>query len=65
VSTEAGIDLARFGRTLLLVGFVTGFFLLLSANRLDEDLFSLAAVAIGVVAFITAMVGFLIAGSEF
>lgn len=65
MSTEAGIDLARFGRTLLLVGFVTGFFLLLSANRLDEDLFSLAAVAIGVVAFITAMVGFFIAGSEF
>ncbi|MFT4923592.1 MAG: ABC-type enterobactin transport system permease subunit [Haloarculaceae archaeon] len=65
VSTESDIDLARLGRTLILIGFVTAFFLLLSANRLDEDIFSIAAVAIGVVAFITAMVEFFISESEF
>lgn len=66
MSSEPGIDVARFGRTLILIGFVTAVFLLLSANRLDQDVFSIAAVAIGAVALITAMVGFFIAaGSAF
>jgi len=51
---------------LVLVGFVTGVFLLLIANRLGAELFKVGAVAIGTVALITAMVGFLIAaGSAF
>jgi hypothetical protein len=66
VSNQAGIDVGRFGRTLVLVGFVTGVFLLLTANRLGGELFRVGAVAIGTVALITAMVGFLIAaGSAF
>lgn len=66
MSNHPGIDVGRFGRTLVLVGFVTGVFLLLTANRLGDDLFKVGAVAIGTVAFVTAMVGFLIAaGSEF
>lgn len=66
MSKQAGIDAGRFGRTLVLVGFVTGVFLLLTANRLGDELFKVGAVAIGTIALITAMVGFLIAaGSGF
>lgn len=64
VSSEPGFDLGRFGRTLALVGFVTAVFLILAANRLSGDLFQVGAFAIGAVAFITAMVGFLIAGAS-
>ena len=54
MANHPGIDAGRFG-----------VFLLLTANRLGDDLFKVGAVAIGTVAFITAMVGFLIAaGSE-
>jgi hypothetical protein len=63
VSSKPGIDVGRFGRTLALVGIVTAVFLLLTANRLGEELFQVGAVAIGTVAFITAMIGFLIAAS--
>jgi hypothetical protein len=66
VSNQSGFDTGRFGRTLVLIGFVTAVFLLLSANRLGDDLFKVVAVAIGTVGLITAMVGFLIAaGSAF
>lgn len=62
----AGIDMARFGRTLALIGFVTAVFILLTANRLSGDLLQVGFVAIGTVAFITAVVGFFIAaGSAF
>jgi hypothetical protein len=61
-----GIDLGRLGRTLALVGFVTAVFVLLTANRLDGALVQVGVVAIGTVAFITAIVGFLVAaGSRF
>jgi hypothetical protein len=66
VSDEPGFDTGRFGRTLVLIGFVTAVFLLLSANRLGDELFQIGAVAIGAVGLITAIVGFLIAaGSAF
>lgn len=66
MSNQPGFDTGRFGRTLVLIGFVTGVFMLLSANRLGDDLFKIGAVAIGTVALITAIVGFLIAaGSAF
>lgn len=64
MSSEPGIDLGRFGRTLALIGFVTAAFLLLIANRLEGDVFQIGSVAIGVVALITAMVGFFIAAGE-
>ena len=64
MSSGQGIDLGRFGRTLALIGFVTAVFLILSADRLSGDLFRIGAVAIGAVAFVTAMVGFLIAAGS-
>jgi len=63
---STGIDMGRFGRTLGLVGFVTAVFMLLTANRLGGDLAQVGFVAIGTVAFITAVVGFFVAaGSAF
>jgi hypothetical protein len=64
--TGSGIDFGRLGRTLALVGFVTAVFVLLTANRLSGALVQVGVVAIGTVAFITAIVGFLVAaGSRF
>ena len=66
MSNQPGFDTGRFGRTLLLIGLVTAVFLLLAANRLDDAVFRVVAVAIGTVGMITAMLGFLIAaGSAF
>jgi hypothetical protein len=64
VSSEPGIDVGRFGRTMALIGLVTAVFLLLSANRLGDDAFKVGAVAIGSVALITAITGFLIAAGS-
>ncbi|ESS03637.1 MAG: hypothetical protein A07HR67_02035 [uncultured archaeon A07HR67] len=64
MSSEPGIDLGRFGRTLVLVGFVTAVFLMLTANRLDDDVFRIGAVAIGTIAVVTAIVGFLVAAGS-
>jgi ABC-type enterobactin transport system permease subunit len=61
VSDEPGIDLARLGRTLTLIGFVTAVFLLLAVNRLSGEVFRVGVVGIGAVAFVTAIVGFLVA----
>lgn len=64
MSNGPGFDTGRFGRTLLLVGFVTTVFLFLTANRLSDDAFRIGAVAIGTVAMVTAIVGFLIAAGS-
>lgn len=64
MSNEAGFDTGRFGRTLVLVGFVTAVFLLLTARRFSDEVFQIGAVAIGSVALITAIVGFLIAAGS-
>jgi hypothetical protein len=64
VSSEPGIDTARFGRTLALIGFVTAVFLALAANRLEGDVFKVGAVAIGSVALVTATIGFLVAAGS-
>lgn len=61
MSNEPSIDLARLGRTLTLIGFVTAVFLLLAVNRLSGDVLQVGIVGIGAVAFLTAIVGFLIA----
>lgn len=61
---ETSIDFGRFGRTLALIGFVTAVFMMLTANRLDPEIAQIGYFAVGVVALITAMIGFLIvAGS--
>lgn len=64
MSSEPGIDAGRFGRTLVLIGFVTAVFLILTANRLEDEVFRIGAFAIGTVAVITAMTGFLIAAGS-
>jgi len=64
VSSEPGIDAGRFGRTLVLIGFVTAVFLMLTANRLGDDAFRIGAVAIGTVALVTAIIGVLIAAGS-
>ena len=61
MSSDDGLDIARFGRLLLLIGFVTAVSLLTSARVLTSDLFSVAVVAIGSIALVTAIIGFLIA----
>jgi len=60
---EGGFDTGRLGRLLGLIGFVTAVSLLTSAQVLPSDLFSIAVVAIGSVALVTAITGFLIAGA--
>lgn len=64
MSNHPGIDRGRFGRTLVLISFVTAVFLILTANRFDDALFRISAVGIGVIALITAMGGFLIAAGS-
>ena len=58
------LPIGRFARTLTLIIFVTAAFLLLAANRLDGVLFQVGAVAVGAVAVVTAIVGFLIAAGS-
>ena len=64
MSNEPGLDRGRFGRTLILISFVTAVFLILTANRLGDEVFRIGAFAIGTVAVITAIVGFLIAAGS-
>jgi len=64
VSSESGIDIGRFGRTVALISFVTAVFLLLIASRLEGEVFQMGAVAIGTVAIITTMIGFFIAAGD-
>ena len=58
---DEGFDTGRFGRLLTLIAAVTAVSLLTSAQALSGALFSIAVVAVGAVALVTAMVGFLIA----
>lgn len=57
----AGFNVGRFGRLLVLIAAVTAVSLLTSAQVLGGAALSIVAVAIGAVAVITALVGFLIA----
>ncbi|RQG98793.1 hypothetical protein [Natrarchaeobius oligotrophus] len=58
---DGGFDAGRFGRLLALVAAVTAIALLTSAQVLSGAIFSIAVVAVGAVAVVTAIVGFLIA----
>jgi hypothetical protein len=62
--TDPGIDTGRLGRTLALIGFVTAVFILLTANRLGGQTAQVGFVAVGTVAFITAIVGFFVAAGS-
>jgi len=65
MSAESTIDAARFARTLTLIVFVTAVFLFVLAERLEDELFQIGAIAVGAVAVLTAIVGFLIAASTY
>ena len=62
--TDSGIHVGRFVRILTLIGFVTAVFMMLTANRLDSPAADIGLFAVGVVALITVMVGFLIAAGN-
>lgn len=64
MSSESGLDVARFGRLITLIAFVTAVSLLTSARVLPGELFSVAIVAIGSIALVTAITGFLIAAGQ-
>ncbi|MEF8821785.1 MAG: hypothetical protein V5A52_05865 [Halovenus sp.] len=59
-----GFDLARFIRLLVLIVFVTGLFVLTAAQTLSGQIFQIAVFAVGSIAILTAMTGFLISGAE-
>lgn len=63
--SASGLDRWRLLRTLALIAVVTAVFLLIGAQRLEGVAFQIAAVAIGTVAFVTAITGFLIAGAAY
>lgn len=65
MADDVGFDLGRFARTLVLIAAVTAVFLLIGASRLSDELFQIGAVAIGAVAVVTAITGFLIAGGQY
>ncbi|SIS04463.1 hypothetical protein [Natronorubrum thiooxidans] len=59
--TSEGLDTGRFGRLLALIAAVTAVSLLTSAQVLPGELLSVAIVAVGAIAVVTAIIGFLIA----
>lgn len=63
MSNEGGFDRARLARNLTLIVFVTAVSLFVLASRLsvDDQVFQIGVVAIGAVAVVTAIIGFLIA----
>jgi hypothetical protein len=63
MSNEGGFDRARLARNLTLIVFVTAVSLFVLAERLsvDDQVFQIGVVAIGAVAIVTAIIGFLIA----
>jgi hypothetical protein len=65
MSAEGTIDLGRLARSVTLIMFVTATFMLVAANRFEGEIFQIAAVAIGAIAFLTAITVFLIAAGQF
>ncbi len=63
MSNKGGFDRARLARTLTLIVFVTAVSLFVLADRLsvDDQIFQIGVVAIGAVAIVTAIIGFLVA----
>ena len=59
--SAAGLDTGRFGRLLALVAAVTAVALLTSAQVLPGTVVPIAIVAVGSIAVVTAIIGFLIA----
>jgi len=65
MSDETGLDTARLLRTLTLIAFVTAVFVVLAAQQLEGIVLQIGVFAIGTVAAITAIAGFLIAAGSY
>jgi hypothetical protein len=65
MSETGSFDTGRFFRTMLLISLVTGVFMLVGAERLDDELVQIGLFAIGTVGFITAIISFLIAAGSY
>lgn len=65
MSDSVAVDTGRFARTFTLIVFVTTVFIVVASVRLDGIIFQIGALAIGAVGFITAIIGFLIAASQY
>ncbi len=63
--SDSAVDTGRFARTLTLIVFVTAVFTIIASLRLDGVLLQIGVLAIGAVGFITAIIGFLVAASQF
>lgn len=59
--SKSGLDTGRFGRLLALIAAVTAVSLLTSAQVLPGTVLPIAIVAVGAIAVVTAIIGFLIA----
>ncbi len=60
-SRDGGLTIGRFGRLLSLIALVTAITLLTSGQVLAGPVFSIVVVAVGAIALVTAIVGYLIA----
>ena len=60
-ASGSGFDTGRFGRLLALIAAVTAVSLLTSAQVLEGSVLPIAIVAVGAIAVVTAIIGFLIA----
>lgn len=62
--SDASFDTGRLARTLTLIVFVTAVFLFLVAQRLEGELLAIGTIAVGTVALVTALIGFLVAAAS-
>jgi hypothetical protein len=65
MSEANAFDTGRFFRTMVLISLVTAVFMLVGAQRLNDELVQIGLFAIGTVGFITAIISFLIAAGSY
>jgi uncharacterized membrane protein len=65
MSAEPGVDTGRLARTMTLIALVTAVFLWVLAERLSGQLLQVGVAAVGAVAVVTAITGFLIAAGAY
>jgi hypothetical protein len=59
------LDVARLARLYTMIGFVTAVFMFTAASELSANVFPVAVAALGSVAVVTAIIGFLIAAAGY
>lgn len=65
MSTERSLDVGRLGRLVALIAFVSAGFLFGASATLTSQLYVIAVVVVGIIAVITAIIGFLIAAASY